>query len=74
MRKHPHLCTAGKAEIGRSFLGKVLPPYRSEILQCVRWKCNRVWANFFTIFLQSLFGKRHTGGPRFDSCTIRRPS
>src|ERR1700687_1717301 len=46
------------------FLEKVLPPYRSDILQRVRKKCNRVWANLFTIFLQSPFEKKPTADPR----------
>src|SRR6267143_219465 len=53
------------------FLGKVLPPYRSGILQRVQEKCNRVRANFFTIFLQSLFGKSRLWTLEFRHNTMR---
>ena len=60
------------------FLGKVLPPYRSGILQRVREKCNRVWANFFyNFFTRSFLEKAPLWTLEFDSCPMRpmrRPS
>ena len=47
------------------FLEKVLPPYRSEILQRVCEKCNRVWANslhfFYNVFWGNLIDPVHKG-------------
>ena|ERR1700674_4445674 len=54
------------------FLGKVLPPYRSEILQRVRGKRNRSGRFFLQSFYKVFLRKAPFRPSNFDICTMRR--